>query len=111
MSQTESTADGSADSTESIDSDANDPHAMARSVPDGETPVRCPHCDEPFPDEMTLTLHEGLTHYDSLSAERQTAFAEAYEREQRDLRSFQLRALAGLTLLYFGFLFAYALFA
>lgn len=84
---------------------------MARSVPPGETPLECPHCGEPFPDETILTLHEGLAHYDALSPDRQRAFAEAYERETDDLRSFQLRALAGLTLLYFGFLFAYALFA
>lgn len=103
MTQTESTAADPAV--------ASDPQAMAREVPPGETPVRCSHCDEPFPDGTTLLLHEGLAHYESLSEGRKREFAEAYERETSDLRSFQLRALAGLTLLYFGFLFAYALFA
>jgi len=47
-------------------------------------------------------------HYDRLDDAEREAFDEAYLAENADLRSFRLRALAVLVLLYFGFLILYA---
>lgn len=79
-----------------------------RRVPDDESPATCPYCDRPFPDEDIRTLHLGLAHYEDLSEAEQESFHEAYDREAADLRSFQIRALAALVAIYFGFLFVYA---
>ena len=80
-------------------------------VPAGESPATCARCGEPFPSERLLALHRGLAHYDALSEGEREAYADAYEAETRDLRLFRLQALAFLVVLYFAFLFAYALFA
>lgn len=80
-------------------------------VPTGETPERCRYCRAPLPDEETRTLHVGLEHPNEMSDAEREAFRERYAAEDDRLRSFQLRALLALVLLYFGFLFAYALFA
>lgn len=68
----------------------------------------CPHCGEAFPSERLLDLHRGLEHYDALDDAEREAFDDAYLAETDDLRSFRLRALAALVLLYFVFLFTYA---
>ncbi|WP_232701319.1 DUF7410 domain-containing protein [Halobacterium wangiae] len=70
--------------------------------------VECPHCGEPFHDERLRDLHRGLEHYDGLDDAERDAFEEAYLAENADLRSFRLRALAVLVMLYFGFLMVYA---
>lgn len=79
------------------------------SLPDSETPARCPHCDRPFPDESYLTLHEGLAHHGQLDAERRQEFTDAYEAEERAIRRYRLKALAVLVLLYFTFLWTYSI--
>lgn len=69
---------------------------------------RCSYCGEPFPDERLRTLHRGLEHYEELDDAEREAYEEAYLEENEDLRSFRLRALAALVVLYFGFLMIYA---
>ena len=68
----------------------------------------CSYCGEAFPAEHLRDLHRGLEHYDALDGAEREAFDDAYLAETDDLRSFRLRALAALVLLYFFFLFAYA---
>ena len=70
--------------------------------------VRCSHCGEAFPGARLRDLHRGLEHYDRLDDAERAAYEEAYLAENADLRSFRLRALAVLVLLYFGFLMLYA---
>ncbi|WP_232688210.1 C2H2-type zinc finger protein [Halobacterium zhouii] len=72
---------------------------------------RCSHCGEAFPTDQLRDLHRGLEHYDALADDEREAFDEAYIAETEGLRSFRLRALAALVLVYFGFLFAYAVMA
>jgi hypothetical protein len=84
--------------------------AIETTVPDEESPTRCPHCGRPFADETYRTLHEGVAHYDCLDDERRASFADAYETEQAAIRLFRLKALAALVVLYFGFLWAYSVF-
>jgi hypothetical protein len=69
---------------------------------------RCSYCGTPFPDEELLALHRGLDHYDDLDDAERDAYEDAYLAENADLRSFRLRALAALVVLYFGFLMLYA---
>jgi hypothetical protein len=79
-------------------------------VPDGASPVVCDRCGRPFPAERSLALHRAYDHPDGLTdAEREAAEA-AYAVESDDLRRFRLLALAVVVALYFGFLFAYAVF-
>jgi hypothetical protein len=69
---------------------------------------RCSYCGRPFPDEQLLALHRGLEHYDDLDESERDAYEDAYLAENAALRSFRLRALAALVVLYFGFLMLYA---
>jgi hypothetical protein len=78
------------------------------AVPPGETPETCDYCGRPFPDDESLTLHRGLDHYESLTADEQEKFIEAYRAEEPDLRRFRIVALGLLVLIYFGFLLLYA---
>lgn len=58
-----------------------------------------------------LALHRGVRHPQELEDGELTAYREAYAEEQSELRSIRLRALGALILLYFGFLFLFAVFA
>jgi hypothetical protein len=78
------------------------------AVPAGETPATCDYCGRPFPDDESLTLHRGLEHYESLTADEQERFIQAYRAEEPDLRRFRIVALGLLVLIYFGFLLLYA---
>ncbi|MFB6269856.1 MAG: C2H2-type zinc finger protein [Halobacterium sp.] len=71
----------------------------------------CPYCGDAFPTERLRDLHRGLEHYDDLDEHEREAYEDAYRSEGEDLRSFRLRALAVLVLLYFGFLMTYAVVA
>jgi hypothetical protein len=75
------------------------------------TPERCRVCGREFPDADLLALHRGVRHAGALDADELEAYREAYRAEESRLRSFRLRALGVLVLLYFGFLFLYAAFA
>jgi hypothetical protein len=68
----------------------------------------CPYCDAVFARERYRDLHRGQTHYDVLSANEVAAHNAALEKEQKALRLFRLKALAGLVAIYFGFLLIYA---
>jgi hypothetical protein len=55
-----------------------------------------------------LALHRGHSHPEELSASERTAFEDAYEAEEREIRRFRLKAIGLLVVLYFGFLIVYA---
>lgn len=71
---------------------------------------RCSYCGTPFPAERLRDLHRGIEHYDRLDDAEREAYEDAYLAEGEDLRSFRLRALGALVVLYFGFLMSYAVF-
>jgi hypothetical protein len=124
---TTDTADGDVDGEGDTDGDRNgdrDPDAddIQSSEPivtdirrDVETAVppdapvhRCAYCDRPFAAESFLVLHRGLAHADVLSAAEREVFESAYADEEADLGRFRIVALGLLVLLYFGFLFTFA---
>jgi hypothetical protein len=71
----------------------------------------CAYCDRPFTSEEYLVLHRGLSHADALSADERAAYERAHEEEQAAIKRFRIIALGALVAIYFGFLFAYAVFA
>ena len=79
-------------------------------VPSGESPVECPYCERPLESEELLVLHKGLDHWERLADEEREAFRETYRDENDDLRTFRLKMLGLLVLLYFAFLFVYSYF-
>jgi hypothetical protein len=80
-------------------------------VPTGETPHECERCGQPFKDERQLALHRGLEHAGGLTDAEREAFDEAYAAEESEIRRFRIVALGALVLIYFGFLFAFSVFA
>ena len=76
-------------------------------VPDGATVHECPRCGAPFARERHRDLHLGLAHGD-LTEDERAAYAAASEDERADLRRFRIVALGALVVIYFGFLFTYA---
>jgi hypothetical protein len=82
-----------------------------RAVPSNESPVECPYCEHPFPNDEILLLHKGQRHLQELSAAEQSALQDAHERENEQVRMFRLKALAALVLVYFGLIMTYAVFA
>lgn len=81
------------------------------AVPDGDEACRCPYCGNPFVRERYLNLHRGLAHPDRLTTAERTAFETAREAETAALRRFRILALGALVIVYFGFLFVFAIFA
>ena len=79
-------------------------------VPSDESPVECPYCERPLESEKLLVLHEGLDHWERLTDEEREAFRKTYRDENDDLRTFRLKMLGLLVLLYFAFLFVYSYF-
>jgi hypothetical protein len=73
--------------------------------------VGCDVCGREFPTDRLLVLHRGVRHPSALSAAERESYREVYLDEEDRIRSFRLRALAVLVVLYFGFLFLYAGFA
>lgn len=53
----------------------------------------------------------GEAHPDRCTDAEREAYREAYDRESRDLLAYRITALGALVVLYFGLLFAYAIFA
>ena len=112
MSRSSTASPSSTDAPPNSTDAGADPTAARTAVetvvpPDG--PVhRCAYCDRPFAEESYLVLHRGLAHADELSADEREAFTAAYGEEEADLRRFRIVALGLLVLLYFGFLFAFA---
>ncbi|SFR56995.1 hypothetical protein SAMN04487947_2361 [Halogeometricum rufum] len=71
----------------------------------------CRVCGRAFPESHLLVLHRGVRHPNRLTETERDEYREAYRTEEREIRSFRLRALAVLVVLYFGFLFLYVGFA
>jgi hypothetical protein len=69
----------------------------------------CERCGAAFASERHLALHRGLAHDDELSDAERTAFVDARETEETELKRFRIVALGLLVLVYFALLFAYAL--
>jgi len=94
--------------TDSNLTDSADETGYETSVPPEESPAECPYCGRPLESERLLVLHEGLDHWERLDDDRREAFQEAYVGEGDDLRTFRLKMLALLVVVYFGFLFVYS---
>lgn len=77
------------------------------SVPEWQTAERCRYCDRPLPDEQRRTLHEGLVHWDRLSASERDAYERAAAAEMEAFEHFRLAVLAVgfvlLQVLFFAF--------
>lgn len=71
----------------------------------------CRTCSRTFPTDRLHVLHRGVRHPDDLTEEERESYREAYLAEEEEIRSFRIRALGMLVVLYFGFLIAYALIA
>lgn len=77
---------------------------------DGSSPPACEYCGRRFANARLLALHWGHRHDDRLTASQRDAYRAAYESESETLRQYRIKAVAALVVLYFGFLFAFALF-
>ena len=77
-------------------------------VPPDESPVECPYCERPLESEELLVLHKGLDHWEELSKAERETFQSAYADETEELRTFRLKVLGLLVIVYFGFLFVYS---
>lgn len=77
-------------------------------VPPDDSPAECPYCQRPLETEELLVLHQGLDHWEQLTDEERETFRETYAGESDDLRTFRLKMLALLVVLYFAFLFVYS---
>lgn len=76
-----------------------------------DAPYRCDSCGGAYPTETLLIHHRGVRHPNELSEAELEQYRDAYEEEESQLRRFRIVALGGIVLLYFAFLFMYALFA
>ncbi|WP_244605497.1 DNA-binding protein [Halorussus marinus] len=77
-------------------------------VPPDESPAECPYCQRPLESAELLTLHKGLDHWERLDDDERERFRETYAAESESLRSFRLKLLGLLVVLYFAFLFVYS---
>lgn len=85
---------------------------ISTEVPSGQTPTNtCKYCGRPFAAQDRLDLHRGLAHDGVLDESEKEAFEAARANEKDDLRMFRLKALGMIVILYFGFLFLYAIYA
>ena len=85
---------------------------ISTEVPSGQIPTNtCEYCGRPFATQNRLNLHRGLAHYGVLDETEKEAFETARSNEEDDLRLFRLKALGMIVILYFGFLFLYAIYA
>ena len=71
----------------------------------------CGDCGRAFHTEDLRVLHRGVRHPDAIDPAAQEAYREAYLEEERAIRSFRIRALGVLVVLYFGLLFLYVVYA
>ncbi|WP_244605220.1 DUF7410 domain-containing protein [Halorussus halobius] len=94
--------------TDSDTTDRPERAAYETRVPPGESPAACPYCGRPLESDRLLVLHEGLDHWERLDDDRREAFRETYAGETDDLRTFRLKMLGLLVVLYFAFLFVYS---
>jgi len=71
----------------------------------------CSDCGRAFHTEDLRVLHRGVRHPSALDAAEQQAYRAVYSEEERAIRSFRIRALGILVVLYFGLLFLYVVYA
>lgn len=71
----------------------------------------CDDCGRVFHTADLRTLHRGVRHPEALSEAERDAYREAYADEEAAIRSFRIRALGILVVLYFGLLFLYVIYA
>lgn len=93
------------------DPTADDPDNLTASDAEDQSPFACPYCDRRERTEHLRALHVGEEHWEMATAAERDQFRDAYETESVALRRFRLLALGMLVLLYFGFLFIYAVVA
>lgn len=74
------------------------------------TGVDCQYCGRTVATDELLALHKGHSHDGRLDEGERAAYEAAHRAETETLRVYRLKVIAALVLLYFGFLFAYALF-
>ena len=89
--------------------DGSEPHREAGTA-DSAAYV-CSDCGRAFHTDDLLILHRGVRHPSALDAAEQEAYREAYQKEERAIRSFRIRALGILVVLYFGLLFLFVVYA
>jgi len=77
---------------------------------DGATYV-CDDCGRAFHTAELRILHRGVRHPDALDAAERDAYRDVYADEEAAIRSFRIRALGVLVVLYFGLLFLYVIYA
>jgi hypothetical protein len=78
------------------------------AVPSDEPAVRCPHCDRPFRRERFRDLHVGESHASACTDAERAAYDAASDDEADALFRYQLKLVAGLIVLSFGFVYVYA---
>ena len=71
----------------------------------------CDDCGRAFHTADLRVLHRGVRHPDALDAAERDAYREVYADEEAAIRSFRIRALGILVVLYFGLLFLYVIYA
>ncbi|MFC6824596.1 DNA-binding protein [Halopelagius fulvigenes] len=83
----------------------------APEEPTGTDEFACRTCGRTFPTDRLRILHRGVRHPADVTEAERESYREAYLEEEAEIRSFRIRALGVLVLLYFGFLIVYALIA
>ena len=79
--------------------------------PTADAAYVCSDCGRAFHTADLRVLHRGVRHPNALDAAEQEAYREVYREEERAIRSFRIRALGVLVVLYFGLLFLYVVYA
>lgn len=82
---------------------------MSPETPNSE--YRCGICGRRFYTLDHHILHCGVRHPEAMTKDERDAYREAYVAESAAIRSFRIRALGVLVVLYFGFLFLYVIYA
>lgn len=79
-------------------------------VPADEDPaVTCPYCGRPFRSERYATFHIGVSHPTECSETERDALEAERDDEEYELFTFHLKTAVSVFLLYFMFVFLYAL--
>ena len=91
--------------------DADDATGAADADDAADAEYVCGDCGRAFHTEDLRVLHRGVRHPDAIDPAAQEAYREAYLEEERAIRSFRIRALGVLVVLYFGLLFLYVVYA
>jgi hypothetical protein len=97
------------DAADAAGADGADDAAGADGAEDAE--YVCGDCGRAFYTEDLRVLHRGVRHPETIDPAAQEAYREAYREEERAIRSFRIRALGVLVVLYFGLLFLYVVYA